>query len=114
MVMNFKNKLILENCFHVSYAAQKIGGLAFPQLKTGKDLTIGFIRNQGDDDEFYLEINTKDKNAKTGDIDTIRISVNDIDDIEHIEGTLQFYIHFRANQETLNQANYSLTGFFKR
>ena len=88
MVMNFKQKLILENCFHVNYAAQKVGGLAFPQLKIGKDLTIGFIRNQGDDEEFFLEIKTKEKNPKTGEIDQIRISVNDIDDIEHVEGTL--------------------------
>ena len=69
MVIQFKNKLMIENCFHVNFAAQKVGGTAFAYLKIGKDLTIGFIRDHADDNEFFLEIKTKEKNSKSGDFD---------------------------------------------
>ena len=54
------------------------------------------MRDQHDEDEFYMEITGKEKNSKTGKKDSIRIPVDDIDEIEHIEGTLQFYIHYQG------------------
>jgi len=88
MVTYFKNKLIVENCFHTSYAAQKISGSGMKPLSNGKEMTIGFVKDQLDEEEFYLEITSKEKNAKTGDKDRVRIAVDDIDEIEHVEGTL--------------------------
>lgn len=50
-------------------------------------MTIGFVRDKNDEDEFYLEIVMKAKNTKTGNKDIMRIPVDDIDEIEHVEGT---------------------------
>lgn len=96
MVVLFKQKLMIENCFHVNFSVQKVGGTAFPYFKIGKELIIGFVRDHADDNEFFFEIKSKEKNTKSGEIDQIRIPVCDIDDIEHEDGTLQFYLHFRA------------------
>ena len=57
-------------------------------------MTIGFVKDQIDEEEFYLEFLSKDKNPKTGDKDRVRIAVDDIDEIEHVEGTLKFYVHY--------------------
>ena len=57
-------------------------------------MTIGFVKDQIDEEEFYLEFISKDKNQKTGDKDRVRIAVDDIDEIEHVEGTLKFYVHY--------------------
>ena len=57
-------------------------------FEIGQELTIGFIRDKEDEDEFYLQIKSKSKN------DSIKIKVDDIDEIEHVEGTLKFYIHY--------------------
>jgi hypothetical protein len=51
-------------------------------------LVIGFVREKADDREFFFEIRSKDKNSKSGEIDQIRIPVCDIDDIEHLDGSL--------------------------
>ena len=56
-------------------------------IRNNADLTIGFVRDQLDEDEFYLEIVMKDKNPKTGNKDILRIPVDDIEEIEHVEGT---------------------------
>jgi len=88
MVVQFKQKLMVENCFHVNFACQKVGGTAFPYFKNGKELIIGFVRDHSDDAEFFFEIKSKDKNSKSGEIDQIRIPVGDIDDIEHLDGSL--------------------------
>lgn len=53
MVDMFKQKLIIENCFHVTYGAQKVGG-DLPQIKTNVDLIIGFVRDQEGAEEFYF------------------------------------------------------------
>ena len=112
MVTTFKHKLIVENCFHQNFAALKVSGNSMHPLKNNQDLTIGFIRDQNDEDEFYLEIIMKAKNPKTGMKDILRIPVDDIDEIEHIEGTLQFYLHYQAKVGTSESA--SISGFPKR
>ena len=99
MVTFFKNKLINENCFHTTFGAQKIQGNGLKPLQNNKDLTIGFVKDQIDEDEFYLEIVSKDKNPKTGAQDRVRIAVDDIDEIEHVEGTLQFYVHYQGSNK---------------
>lgn len=48
-----------------------------------------------DEDEFMLEIKTKSKN-KLGENEIVKIPVDDIDEIEHVQGTLQFFIHYQA------------------
>lgn len=53
----------------------------------------------------------KDKNPKTGNKDILRIPVDDIDEIEHVEGTFQFYLHYQAR---IGSGDASLTGFLKR
>ena len=96
MVTYFKNRLIVENCFHTTFGVQKINGSGLQPLKNNTDLTLGFVRDQHDEEEFYLEITSKDKNQKTNKKDSVRIPVDDIDEIEHVEGTIQFYIHYQG------------------
>lgn len=81
-------------------------------IKNNQDLTIGFVRDQNDEDEFYLEIVMKAKNPKTGNKEILRIAVDDIDEIEHVEGTYQFYIHYQA--KVADDAASSITGFIKK
>jgi hypothetical protein len=83
-----------ENCFHTTFGAQKLEGNGMQPIKNNTDLTIGFVRDQHDEEEFYMEITSKEKNQKTGKKETLRIPVDDIDEIEHIDGTLKFYIHY--------------------
>jgi hypothetical protein len=56
-------------------------------IKNGSEITFGFTRDSNDEDEFYLEITSKTP-GKNGEKETIKISVDDIDEIEHVEGTL--------------------------
>ena len=56
-------------------------------VKNGSEITFGFIRDSNDEEEFYLEITSKTC-GKNGEKETIKISVDDIDEIEHVEGTL--------------------------
>ncbi len=56
MVSFFKNKLIVESCFNQSFAAVKVGGQSMTRIKKNDEVTIGFIRDQNDEDEFHLEI----------------------------------------------------------
>ena len=53
-------------------------------IKNNQDLTLGFVRDKDDEDEFYLEIVSKAKNPKTGTKDILRIPVDDIDEVEHV------------------------------
>lgn len=62
-------------------------------IKSGSEVTVGFIRDTEDEEEFYLEIVSKIP-GKNGEKESIKIPVDDIDEIEHVEGTLQFYIHY--------------------
>ena len=84
-----------------------MGGSNLQPLKNGQELTIGFVRDQVDEDEFYLQIVSKNVNPKTGQKDTAKIPVDDIDEIEHVEGTLQFYLHYCASTQTAQNG----TGF---
>ena len=67
------------------------------QIKNGSEITLGFTRDSQDEEEFYLELTSK--SAKNGEKETIRIPVDDIDEIEHIEGTLQFYVHYQSSSQ---------------
>ena len=93
MVSQLKNKLIIENVFHTSYAAvlrSSTGSTVFAGFKTNCDCLLGFVQDHEEEDEFFLEIQQK------SDPENIhRIAVDDIDEIEHVEGTLKFYIHFQ-------------------
>ena len=82
MVNNFKNKLIAENCFHVMFASFKYKSL---NSTSGDEVTIGFIRDRSFDEEFFLVIEHKQFNPKTGNKDKFLIPVEDIDEIEHID-----------------------------
>ncbi len=73
MVTFFKNRIMNEDCFHTTYGAQKIDGKGLQPIKNNSDLTIGFVRDQDDEDEFYMEITGKEKNSKTGKKDSVRI-----------------------------------------
>ena len=65
-------------------------------IKNNAEITLGFVRDQNDEDEFLFEVMSKAKNPKTGSKDIVHIPVDDILEIEHIEGTLQFYLHYNA------------------
>ena len=88
MVNVFKNRLIVENCFQVQYGAQKSAGTSMKLFAVGDDVTLGFIRDQEDQDEYFLVI----KSVKTK--ETLKIVVDDIDEIEHVDGSLKFFIHY--------------------
>lgn len=85
MINQFKNKLIFENCFHVTYSTKKIKvGLHFTN-KT-EEVTIGFMRDRTFDEEFFLVVESKVFNPKTGMKDKKLIAVDDIDEIAHLDG----------------------------
>lgn len=67
----------------------------------GDDVTLGFIRDQEDQDEFFLVI----KSVKTK--ETLKIVVDDIDEIEHVDGSLKFFIHY---QKRVGQSNSVMGG----
>ena len=94
MVQQFKNQLILENCFKQQFGCKKVQGS--DSIKNGAEITMGFVRDTQDEDEFYLEIVSKAQ-GRSGEKESIKISVDDIDEIEHVEGTLQFYIHYQSS-----------------
>lgn len=79
MVSYFKNKLILENCFSLTFAVTKQDGSSFSYFKQGQQLSIGFIRDRDDEDEFFLSIESKLENSKTGKKDQEKIYIDDID-----------------------------------
>ena len=79
MVSYFKNKLILENCFSLTFAVTKQEGSSFSCFKQGQELSMGFIRDRDDQDEFFLIIESKFENIKTGKKDQEKIYVDDID-----------------------------------
>mmetsp|Transcript_1311 Transcript_1311/g.1673 ORF Transcript_1311/g.1673 Transcript_1311/m.1673 type:complete len:93 (+) Transcript_1311:1141-1419(+) len=91
MVDMFKHKLVIENSFNLTYGGQKIKG-ALPLIKTNHDLIIGFVRDQEDAEEFYLQITPKGDPSRT-----VRIPTADIDEIEHVEGTFQFFVHYQQD-----------------
>lgn len=93
MVSFFKNKLIMESCFNQSFASVKVGGTSMAKLKKNEEVTVGFVRDSNDEDEFRLNIESKTKN-KAGEKEVVSIAIDDVDEIEHIPGTLQFYIHY--------------------
>lgn len=58
-------------------------------FQNGEDIQMGFKKDQTDQNEFFLLIqSTKTK-------ESLRIIVDDIDEIEHVQGTLKFYIHYQ-------------------
>ena len=69
-----------------------------PLKKTWEEVTIGFMRDQSFEEEFFLVIESKEFNPKTGTKDKQLIAVDDIDEIEHTSG-LQFKIHFQTKTE---------------
>ena len=103
MHTSFKNKLMRDSCFHRSYAAKfvvktaKANSLGLVGLSMGNNLhaevTIGFIRDKSLDEEYFLEIETKEFNSITCQRDKRLVPVEDILEIEHTEGT-QFVIRY--------------------
>jgi len=85
MVDMLKHRLIEENCFNITYIAQKLSG-DLPQIKSNQELIVGFVRDHEGAEEFYLQIKQSSQ--------TVRIPTSDIDEIEHVEGTFQFYVHY--------------------
>ena len=87
MVSMFKNKLMMENCFHLQYGAKRIlqGGLMNFKNNT-EEVTLAFLRDRTFDEEFFLVIESKDFNPHTGCKDKRLIAVDDIDEIEHTDG----------------------------
>lgn len=111
MMQEMKNRIILENCFHTTFAGQKVQGQSLFPIKNNMDLTIGFVKDPNDEDEYFIEFVMKTKNPKTGVRDAARIPIEDVDEIEHIEGTLQFYIHYQADP---NNTGAGVGGFLRR
>ena len=95
MFNNFKNKLITENCFHINYGAKR--HVVMPGVLQNKvnieEVVISFMRDRTFEEEFFLVIESKEINEKTGCKDKILIPVDDIDEIEHTEG-LKFEVHY--------------------
>lgn len=90
MLSNFKNQLMAENCFQVVYGAFRLKSSKFGQ---GEEVTIGFMRDRSFEEEFFLVIESKYFNQKTGHKDKKLIPVDDVEEIEHVEG-IKFEIHY--------------------
>lgn len=82
--------MLAENCFNIKYAAFKVKSTVFGQQE---EVIIGFIRDRTFEEEFFLVIENKDFNQKTGSKNKKMIAVDDVEEIEHTEGT-QFEIHY--------------------
>ena len=89
----FKNRLIQENCFHVSYGAKRLKQTnSVLNLKGSQgasviqEVTLSFVRERTFEEEFFLIVESKAFNAQTGQKDRCLIAVDDIDEIEHTEG----------------------------
>ena len=111
MVTFFKNRLITEQCFDKKFASQKIEGKGMLPIKNDSETTIAFIRDPEDEEEFYLEVSSKEINPKTKQRDSYRIPVDDVDEIEHVDGTLNFHIHYQSASTTKKG---KIKGFIKR
>ena len=108
---DIKYKILLEQCFQQNFAAVKCAGSNIGPIRNNLELTIGFVHNRTEEDEFYLEIEMKAENAKTGEKDSVLIPMEDVDEIEHVEGTFQFYIHYRASD---SREAAGISAFIKR
>jgi len=105
MVSQFKNKLIYENCFHTTYGVKRKMGI----LGKTEEFTISFMRDRSFEEEFFLVIEAKDFNPKTGCRDKRLIAVDDVDEIEHTGG-LGFAIHFQDYSAVKNQKTEAIKG----
>jgi hypothetical protein len=88
MFTNFKNKLITENCFHINYGAKRhmiLPGVLKNTVNI-EEVVISFMRDRTFEEEFFLVIESKEFNERTGSKDRLLIAVDDIDEIEHTEG----------------------------
>lgn len=120
----FKNKLLIENCFHVTFFAKFIQKNIL--IESNVEVTIGFIRDKSFDEEFFLVIESKEFN-QNGMKDKRIIPVEDILEIEHTNNT-RFLIHYMdskisTSKSTINSQNNSsnaqkiagaIGGFFKK
>lgn len=61
MVNQFKNKLILENCFHTNFGSRRCIK-SMPLKKTWDEVTLGFMRDRTFEEEFFLVIEAKEFN----------------------------------------------------
>lgn len=93
MINQFKNKLIYENAFHMTYGAKRLKTGVISLKAQYEEVTINFLRDRSFEEEFFLVIESKDFNPKTGCKDKRLIAVDDVDEIEHTGG-LQFILHY--------------------
>ena len=90
MVSQLKNKLVTETVFHTSFVATlKSSSTTFSGIKTNHEVLLSFLRDPEEEEEFFLEVTSK----KDDEI-YHRIPVDNIDEIEHVEGTLKLYLHY--------------------
>ena len=68
-----------------------------------EEVVISFMRDRTFEEEFFLVIESKEFNEKTGSKDKMLIPVDDIDEIEHTEG-LQFEVHYQIEITTSSVA----------
>lgn len=113
MISELRHKLIVENLFNTNFSAVKVSGLGLHPIKNNVELIIGFVRDLNDSDEFFFEVQSKAKNPKTGQKEVVRVPVDDIIEIEHIEGTLQFCLHYET-YENKEEQTVSISTFIKR
>ena len=66
---------------------------------------MGFVRDTKDQNEFFLVIKSPKSN------ESLRIIVDDIDEIEHVNGTLKFYIHYQKRLKQSGAAASLLENF---
>ena len=88
----------METVFHTSFAAtlrSSSGSTSFTGFKANSECLISFLRDPEVEEEFFLEVSSK----KDPDL-TIQIHVDSIDELEHVEGTLKFYIHYQRRVES--------------
>ena len=93
MVSSLKNRLVTETVFHTSFAATlktSSGQTTFSGIKANHEVLLSFLRDPEEEEEFFLEVSSKKDDELY-----YRIPVDNIDEMEHVEGTLKFYLHFQ-------------------
>lgn len=93
MLSTLKNKMMNEMIFDKQlHATIKTSGGSSLGISSNTDVTFSFVREVDTEEEFYLKLNEKGKD------EPIKIPVNDIDGIEHCEGSLKFFLHYQTKK----------------
>ena len=93
MLSTLKNKMMNEMIFDKQlHATIKTSGVSSLGISLNSDVTFSFVREVDTEEEYFLKIIEKGKD------EPVKIPVNDIDGMEHCEGSLKFFLHYQSKK----------------